>query len=66
MDNQTRDPQVNEVLMLDSNSVPLYDRGYAFGLTPSDGSVNLERYLTIIFVGFVVSALNKLMTIFLQ
>lgn len=48
MDSQTRDPQSKEVIMLDSNSVPLYDRGYTFGLTQTDGSGNVERGMEIV------------------
>ena len=43
MDNQTRGPQSKDVVMLDHDSVPLYDRGFAMGLTPTDGSGNAER-----------------------
>lgn len=41
MDNQRRERH-NKELILDSASVPLYDRGYAFGLTSVDGSNNVE------------------------
>ncbi|XP_063937481.1 uncharacterized protein LOC108196025 [Daucus carota subsp. sativus] len=47
MDNQTRGPQSKDVVMLDHDSVPLYDRGFAMGLTPTDGSGNAERGLEI-------------------
>lgn len=47
VDNQTRGPQSKDVVMLDHDSVPLYDRGYMMGLTPSDGSGNPERGLEI-------------------
>ncbi|XP_074381836.1 uncharacterized protein LOC141723822 isoform X2 [Apium graveolens] len=46
VDNQTRGPQSKDV-MLDHDSVPLYDRGYTMGLIPSDGSGNAERGLEI-------------------
>lgn len=43
MDNQTRKQQNQEFIPLDSNSVPLYDRGYALGLTSAEGSSNVEK-----------------------
>lgn len=43
MDNQTRNPQSKEFIPLDSNSVPLYDRGYSMGLTSEDDSSNLGK-----------------------
>nr|KAJ0209043.1 hypothetical protein LSAT_V11C400224010 [Lactuca sativa] len=36
MDGQTSNLQSKEVIALDNNSVPLYDRGYTFGLTSTD------------------------------
>ncbi|XP_041004227.1 uncharacterized protein LOC121249576 [Juglans microcarpa x Juglans regia] len=48
MDNQTRKQQNKEFIPLDSNSVPLYDRGYALGLTSAEGSNNVEEGLGII------------------
>ncbi|XWS30671.1 hypothetical protein CRYUN_Cryun23aG0006700 [Craigia yunnanensis] len=47
IDNQTRNPHDMEFIPLDSNIVPLYDRGYAMGLTSADGSSNLEGGLEI-------------------
>ncbi|XP_022715289.1 uncharacterized protein LOC111274701 isoform X2 [Durio zibethinus] len=47
IDNQTRNPHDTEFIPLDSNIVPLYDRGYAMGLTSADGSSNLEGGLEI-------------------
>ncbi|XP_022719021.1 uncharacterized protein LOC111277108 isoform X2 [Durio zibethinus] len=47
IDNQTRNPHDTEFIPLDSNIVPLYDRGYAIGLTSADGSSNLEGGLEI-------------------
>lgn len=43
MDNQTTTEQNMGFTPLDGNTVPLYDRGYALGLTP-DGSSNVEGY----------------------
>ena len=43
MDNQTRKQQNQEFSPLDSNSVPLYDRGYALGLTSAEASSNVEE-----------------------
>ncbi|KAI3500588.1 hypothetical protein L1887_36412 [Cichorium endivia] len=40
MDGQTSNLQSKEVIPLDNNSVPLYDRGYSFGLTSTDGPSN--------------------------
>ncbi|TXG57840.1 hypothetical protein EZV62_015669 [Acer yangbiense] len=49
IDNQTRNQQNKGSVHLDSNTVPLYDRGYSLGLTSGDGSSNLEgRGLEII------------------
>lgn len=42
MDNQTAKAQNKEAIALDGNSVPLYDRGYALGLTLAGGSSNQE------------------------
>lgn len=42
MDKQTRKQESNEFIQLDSNSVPLYDRGFALGLTSDDGTNNIE------------------------
>ncbi|XVF25231.1 hypothetical protein REPUB_Repub13aG0195400 [Reevesia pubescens] len=42
IDNRTRNPHDMEFMPLESNNVPLYDRGYAMGLTSTDGSSNLE------------------------
>lgn len=42
MDNQTGKAQNKEAIALDGNSVPLYDRGYALGLTLAGGSSNQE------------------------
>ncbi|CAL1390743.1 unnamed protein product [Linum trigynum] len=47
IDNRTRDEQTSGVMPLDSNSVPLYDRGFVLGLTSADGSNNAERGLEI-------------------
>lgn len=41
LDNQTGKQQ-DKFIPLDSNSVPLYDRGYALGLTSAEGSSNVE------------------------
>ncbi|KAF7820013.1 Zinc finger CCHC domain-containing protein 8 [Senna tora] len=42
MDNQITKEQNKGFTPLDGNSVPLYDRGYALGLTSADGSSNVE------------------------
>lgn len=47
IDNQTRNPHDTEFIPLDGNIVPLYDRGFAVGLTSADGSSNLEGGLEI-------------------
>ncbi|KAF9592363.1 hypothetical protein IFM89_014533 [Coptis chinensis] len=41
IDNQTSKEQ-NNFIPLDGDSVPTYDRGYAFGLTSADSSTNVE------------------------
>ncbi|KAF5183745.1 Zinc finger cchc domain-containing protein [Thalictrum thalictroides] len=41
MDNQTAKEQ-NQFIPLDGDSVPMYDRGFALGLTADDGSTNME------------------------
>ncbi|KAJ7971186.1 Zinc finger CCHC domain-containing protein 8 [Quillaja saponaria] len=48
MDNHARKQNNKEFIPLDSSSVPLYDRGYALGLTSADGSSNIEGGLEII------------------
>ncbi|KAL6139975.1 hypothetical protein ACLB2K_058276 [Fragaria x ananassa] len=48
MDNQTGTAQNMESLPLDSNYAPLYDRGYALGLTVAGSSTNQEGGLEII------------------
>ncbi|KAK9277728.1 hypothetical protein L1049_007275 [Liquidambar formosana] len=45
MDNQLRKKQSKEFISLDGDSVPLYDRGYALGLTSVDGLSNQESGL---------------------
>ncbi|KAF5747445.1 hypothetical protein HS088_TW05G00166 [Tripterygium wilfordii] len=47
IDNQTRKQQNNGIISLDSHSVPLYDRGYAFSLSSADGPGNKEGALEI-------------------
>lgn len=42
MDNQTGTAQNMESLPLDSNYAPVYDRGYALGLTMASSSTNQE------------------------
>lgn len=42
MDNQTTKQQNGKFIPLDDNSVPLYDRGFALGLTSDDASSNVE------------------------
>ncbi|XP_062106345.1 uncharacterized protein LOC133817761 [Humulus lupulus] len=48
MDKQTRKEQNKEFVELDCNSVPLYDRGFALGLTSDDGTNNIEGGVEII------------------
>ncbi|XP_019428177.1 PREDICTED: zinc finger CCHC domain-containing protein 8 [Lupinus angustifolius] len=48
MDNQTINDQNKDFIPLNHNSVPLYDRGYALGLTSADGPSNLDGGLEII------------------
>lgn len=48
IDHQTRNVLNDGVITLDSNTVPLYDRGYALGLTLADGSNNVAGRLEII------------------
>ncbi|RYR32767.1 hypothetical protein Ahy_A10g047293 isoform B [Arachis hypogaea] len=45
MDKQTRNDKNKDFVPVDDNSVPLYDRGYALGLTSADGSSNLDGRL---------------------
>ncbi|KAE8710338.1 putative Gamete-expressed 3 [Hibiscus syriacus] len=47
IDNQTRNLHDAEFIPLDSNIVPLYDRGFAMGLTSADASSNLEGGLEL-------------------
>ncbi|XVE77448.1 hypothetical protein DITRI_Ditri13aG0063600 [Diplodiscus trichospermus] len=47
IDNQTRNLHDTKFIPLDGDIVPLYDRGYAMGLTSADGSSNLEGRLEI-------------------
>ncbi|KAJ0457568.1 putative transcription factor interactor and regulator CCHC(Zn) family [Helianthus annuus] len=48
MDGQTKNSQSKEVIPLDNNSIPLYDRGYSFGLTSTDGPSNVDGGLEIV------------------
>ncbi|KAK2366186.1 Proline-rich spliceosome-associated (PSP) family protein / zinc knuckle (CCHC-type) family protein [Trifolium repens] len=48
MENQTMNDINKDVSPIDGNSVPLYDRGYALGLTSADGSTNADGGLEII------------------
>uniref|UniRef100_A0A803QKD5 CCHC-type domain-containing protein n=1 Tax=Cannabis sativa TaxID=3483 RepID=A0A803QKD5_CANSA len=48
MDKQTRKEQNKDFVELDCNSVPLYDRGFALGLTSDDGINNIEGGVEII------------------
>ncbi|GLU10823.1 hypothetical protein SLE2022_276040 [Rubroshorea leprosula] len=48
IDSQTSNEHDKGFIPLDSDTVPLYDRGYAFGLTSADGSSKLEGGLEII------------------
>ncbi|XP_068637811.1 uncharacterized protein [Aristolochia californica] len=42
VDKQARPDESTEIVHLDSDSVPLYDRGYRLGLTSGDGSTQIE------------------------
>jgi zinc finger CCHC domain-containing protein 8 len=35
---------------IDGNSVPLYDRGYALGLTSADDSNNVDEYALLLCI----------------
>ncbi|KAG4911853.1 hypothetical protein JHK85_053142 [Glycine max] len=48
MENQTRNDKNKDFIPLADNTVPLYDRGYALGLTSADGSSNVDGGLEII------------------
>ncbi|XP_044468662.1 uncharacterized protein LOC123198117 isoform X1 [Mangifera indica] len=48
IDNETRNQQNDGFIPLVSNNAPLYDRGYALGLTLEDDSNNVEGGLKII------------------
>lgn len=50
MDNQTRNDKNKDFIPLDDNSVPLYDRGYALGLTSADVSSNLDGYTLLLLI----------------
>ncbi|KAF6160861.1 hypothetical protein GIB67_041915 [Kingdonia uniflora] len=45
MDNQTITEENERFIPLDGDSVPLYDRGFALGLTSVDGSINTDSGL---------------------
>ncbi|XP_038996776.1 uncharacterized protein LOC120121499 isoform X1 [Hibiscus syriacus] len=47
IDNQTRNLHDPDFIPLDSKVVPLYDRGFAMGLTSTDASSNLEGGLEL-------------------
>ncbi|MCL7040266.1 hypothetical protein MKW94_003433 [Papaver nudicaule] len=42
MDDDTRKEQTKEIIRVDGNSAPLYDRGFLLGLTSMDGPANAE------------------------
>ncbi|RDX94546.1 Zinc finger CCHC domain-containing protein 8, partial [Mucuna pruriens] len=48
MENQTRNDKDKDFIPLADNSVPLYDRGYALGLTSAGGSSNVDGGLEIV------------------
>lgn len=60
MDNLTRNDKNKDFIPLNDNSVPLYDRGYALGLTSADSSSNVDGYtlLLCIILDEIVNALN--------
>uniref|UniRef100_A0A2P2L9H4 Nucleic acid binding protein n=3 Tax=Rhizophora mucronata TaxID=61149 RepID=A0A2P2L9H4_RHIMU len=47
IENQTRKPEGDGFISLDNTSVPLYDRGYALGLTSADGPANGNGVLVV-------------------
>ncbi|XP_016447059.1 uncharacterized protein LOC107772086 isoform X2 [Nicotiana tabacum] len=47
VDKQARNNK-SEFIPLDGNSVPLYDRGYSFALTATDGSSNVEAGIEMV------------------
>lgn len=57
MENQTSIDK-NKDFILDGDSVPLYDRGYALGLTSADGSSNLDGYSSLLFKDETVVVLS--------
>jgi len=42
MENEVKSSQDKHLLHVEDDSVPLYDRGFALGLTSAEGSNNLE------------------------
>ncbi|XP_025014350.1 uncharacterized protein LOC8277324 isoform X1 [Ricinus communis] len=48
IENQTKKQLNNDLISSDSDSVPLYDRGFAIGLTSTDGPSNVEGGLEIV------------------
>lgn len=50
MENQIRNDINKDVIPLDGKSVPLYDRGYALGLTSADGSSNVDGYTLLLYI----------------
>ncbi|KAL8130250.1 hypothetical protein V2J09_019405 [Rumex salicifolius] len=47
MDNQMRKPEDDNLISAEDDSVPLYDRGFSFGLASVDGPSNLEGGLEV-------------------
>lgn len=45
LDNQARSEQSKESISMEGDSAPMYDRGYALGLTSVDGSANSDRVI---------------------
>lgn len=50
MENQTINDRNKDVIPIDGKSVPLYDRGYALGLTSADGPSNLDGYTLLRYI----------------
>lgn len=50
MENQSMNDRNKDVSPIDGNSVPLYDRGYALGLTSADGSNNADEYALLLCI----------------
>jgi zinc finger CCHC domain-containing protein 8 len=50
IDNQTGHKPLEDFVLVESSTTPLYDRKFAIGLNSADGSRNVEGYIESIFV----------------